>query len=372
MDSYLLHDDPDLRTVLAETRCELDCVLDTCPVADGEGSPANTTAKDEFDDRMPLGLLGSTELLTSICLAGFDFRDELYDDEEVLCELAIYPPMHNTVPDAPPVGENEILVFQTSAKSATRRIVVQRDDDLLTPTQVSEHWNEVQKARLKELATWNDLKCFSRKLRRDAHNIIDTRWVIKFKWVQKDGKWVRIIRARLTLRGFKDSGKHDVDRYAGTSSRSSQKVVVSEAVARKWDILSADISKAFLQGVTYAELAELTGSQPREINFYLPAADIPLLRSLPGFEGFDPQKEVLHSDKPGTGLADAPRAFQVKLVGILVKKCGMHQSKVDNELCFKHDPKTGMLVCIMTIHVDDLKIAGEYAVVQGLLTILEQ
>ena len=137
---------------------------------------------------MPLGLLGSTEMLTSVYNAEFDFRDELYDDEEVLCELAIYPPMCNTVPDAPHVAENEVLVFQTSAKSATRRIVVQRDDDILTPEQVNEHWDEVQKARLKEFITWNDLKCFSRKLRRDAQNIIDTRWVIKFKWVQKDGK----------------------------------------------------------------------------------------------------------------------------------------------------------------------------------------
>ena len=77
---------------------------------------------------------------------------------------------------------------------------------------------------------------------------------------------------------------------------------MSEAVCRNWDILSADISKAFLQGVTYKELAELTGSEPREINLYLPAADIPLLRSLPGFEGFDPQSEVLHGDKPGTAL----------------------------------------------------------------------
>ena len=147
-----------------------------------------------------------------------------------------------------------------------------------------------------------------------------------------------MIRARLTVRGFKDSGNQDVDRYAGTSSRSSQKVVVSEAIARSWEILSADISKAFLQGVTYKEFAELTGTQPREINFYLPAADIPLLRTLPGFEGFDPQKEVLHCDKPGTGLADAPRASQGKLVGIFTKMCGMRQRGVDNELCCRHDP----------------------------------
>ena len=173
--------------------------------------------------------------------------------------------MCNTVPDALQVAENEIFVFQTSVGSATRRIVVQRDDDLLTPDQVKEHWDEVQKARFKELGIWNDHKCFSRKLRRDAHNIIDTRWVIKFKWVQKDGKWVRIIRARLTVRGFKDSGKGDVDRYAGTSSRSSQKVVVSEAVARGWDILSADLESfpagSDLQGACGADWVGTQGDQ---------------------------------------------------------------------------------------------------------------
>ena len=278
----------------------LDCVLEEGPHAGGggicaEASPGGSLAaeagdRNELDDRMPLGLFGNTEVLTSFYNAQFDFREELYDDEQVLCELAISPPMCNTVPDAPNVAEDEVLVLQTSAKSASRRIVVHRDDDLLTPEQVNEHWDEVQKARLKELTSWNDLKCFSRKLRRDAYNIIDTRWVIKFKWVHNDGEWVRIIRARLTVRGFKDSGKQDVDRYAGTSSRSSQKVVVSEAVARGWDIFSANISKASLQGVTYKELAELTGTQPRDINFYLPAADIPLLRTMPGFEGSDPQK----------------------------------------------------------------------------------
>ena len=116
----------------------------------------------------------------------------------------------------------------------------------------------------------------------------------------------RTIRARLTARGFKDSDKGDIDRYAGTSSRSAQKVLVSEAVRNGWPICTADISKAFLQGVTYEELAKLTGKPAREVNFYLPANNIPLLRQLPGFEDFDPQTEVLHCDKPGTGLVDAP------------------------------------------------------------------
>ena len=99
----------------------------------GEGREAEAGDRNELDDRMPLGLFGNTEVLTSVYEAQFDFREELYDDEQVLCELAIYPPMCNTVPDAPDVAEDEALVFHTSAKSATRRIVVQRDDDLLAP-----------------------------------------------------------------------------------------------------------------------------------------------------------------------------------------------------------------------------------------------
>ena len=92
LDAFLLHDDPDLQTVLSQTRFELDCVLDACPSSVGGSQSAEA---NELNDRMPLGLLGSHELLTSYFNAGFDYRDELYDDEEVLCELAVYPPMCN-------------------------------------------------------------------------------------------------------------------------------------------------------------------------------------------------------------------------------------------------------------------------------------
>ena len=123
---------------------------------------------------------------------------------------------------------------------------------------------------LKELETWAKMGCFSRKPRAHARNIIDTRWALKYKWDQpttsasrssktRSGeghpseagpKSVRTIRARLTVRGFKDCERGDIERYAGTSTRMSQKVLVSEAVQRNWDLVTADISKAFLQGVT--------------------------------------------------------------------------------------------------------------------------
>eukprot|EP00969_Alexandrium_andersonii_P373568 15484327-Alexandrium_andersonii.AAC.1 len=51
---------------------------------------------------------------------------------------------------------------------------------------------------------------------------------------------------------------------AGAGQRYSQRLLVPEAVRHGWDICATDISKAFLQGVTYAELSEATGEPLRE------------------------------------------------------------------------------------------------------------
>ena len=94
-----------------------------------------------------------------------------------------------------------------------------------------------------------------------------------------------------------------------------------------------------------------------ELNFYLPASNVPLLQKLPGFENFDPPLEVLHCVKPGAGVVDAPRAFSIKLQGVTEKECKMKASKIDAELCMRHDG--GRLSAAMTTHVDDLKLTGE-------------
>ena len=56
-----------------------------------------------------------------------------------------------------------------------------------------------------------------------------------------DGTTRRIIRARLTIRGFKDRDAQDLIRYAGTSQRYSQRMIVSEAANRGWNIVTTDI-----------------------------------------------------------------------------------------------------------------------------------
>ena len=192
------------------------------------GTEMEQTTRNELDDRLPLTLLlanvDEVTLVEPIIAAEVDH-----------VELAIYPPMTNTMSNLPrKPKQGEIVLLQVGAKTV-RQEVVQRDDDLLTSAQLKEHWPEVRKAMLKELQTWATLKCFSRKLRKTARNIIDVRWVIKFKWEvptsdasgsrQTEARApVRTIRARLTVKGFKDQQKADIDRYAGTSSRCSQTV----------------------------------------------------------------------------------------------------------------------------------------------------
>ena len=103
-----------------------------------------------------------------------------------------------------------------------------------------------------------------------------------------------VIRCRLTVRGFKDRDAQNLDSYAGTSQRYSQRLVCSEAAHRGWPFCTTDISKAFLQGVTYEELSSLTGELIREVNFYLPGNCVSILKQVPGFEDFNEQAEVLH------------------------------------------------------------------------------
>ena len=153
---------------------------------------------------------------------------------------------------------------------------------------------------------------------------------------------------------------------------------------RKWDIATTDISKAFLQGITYEELASLTGEPLREVNFYLPGYCLPFLRKIKGWEDFDPLKEVIHCDKPGTGCVDAPRCFSLKLAKVTKELCGMSQCTIDNELCFLHrecrssdgsanaSAKTYQLIAVLAKHVDDLKITASKENIIWILKKIEQ
>ena len=82
----------------------------------------------------------------------------------------------------------------------------------------------------------------------------------------------------MTQRGFKDVDADSLQVFSGASSRLNQRSVVSERVIRKWRMATLDVKKTFLEGVThqelgvtYQELAELTGEVKRDVDFEVSA-----------------------------------------------------------------------------------------------------
>ncbi|CAE7581720.1 RE1 [Symbiodinium sp. CCMP2592] len=237
-------------------------------------------------------------------------------------------------------------------ESHTRKAVIERSDDILTADEQREYATAVTEAIVRELKTWEGYKCFARRPRAEAPCVIDVRWVFKWKII----KGVRTIRARLCLRGFKETGADDQSNYAATAARFSQRLIASEGALRQWVIASADVPKAFLQGVSYKELSEETGRPMRDVSFELTGEALRCLQHLPMFKGFDARHEVLHCLKPGTGCRDAPKCFSIKLKKVTAS-FGLVSSSVDAELEFLFDDGN-RLQMVLVKHVDDLKMIG--------------
>ena len=272
--------------------------------------------------------------------------------------------------EPPPDGATARLrVYLAPLKTA----IVERDTDLLTDPEYVKYAQEVRAAILEELRIWIDHKCFTRRPRKGARNVLDVRWVGKWKWVKTKtdaSKKVRIIRMRMTLRGFKDRDAADLITFAGTSSRVSQRIVVSEACCRGWPLAAIDVRKAFLKGITYAELAATTNEPAREVNFELSPDAAAILRQCPGFEDFDPAQEVLNCPKPGTGCKDAPRCFGIKFSRATNDEFGAKPTTHDEQFIVRHT--NHKLDFLGAKHVDDVKAGCPPAVLQEFIARLEQ
>ena len=94
--------------------------------------------------------------------------------------------------DRPPRAV-ELRVYTTH----TRKAVIERNDDLLTPQEVEENHALVTQAIIYELKTWQNFCGFTRQKRREATNLIDT--TSMYKWKVKGSKG--FIRTRLCQDG---------------------------------------------------------------------------------------------------------------------------------------------------------------------------
>ena len=121
---------------------------------------------------------------------------------------------------------------------------VEKDLDMLTSEEARAQPSACCQAMREERQRWIDLHAFERAPLETARNLIDTRWVLKWKVV--DG--VRRIEARLTIRGLRDLQGPALSTFSATMSRWGQRLIVSMVVQRRWTLVSCDITQAFLRG----------------------------------------------------------------------------------------------------------------------------
>ena len=180
--------------------------------------------------------------------------------------------------------------------------VIERTHNVLTRSEALENVEACRAAMLKELNRWVKHNAWRRMPLSNSRNLLKSKWVLKWKNIA--GK--KGVKGRLVAQGFQD--RQSLSTFAGTTSRWGQRIVLAISTQFGWPLISADVSEAFLRGITFQELAQMDTSQPlRVVEIALPVGSEELLRTFPGMENYDPTSECLSLLKPGFGLKDAPR-----------------------------------------------------------------
>ncbi len=197
------------------------------------------------------------------------------------------------------------IVFAVNKKGVASAII-EKTADALTAADIQRFWPLVEEAIRKEVKSFFELKTFISILRTDATNLMTSKWILKWKFKGSE----KIVKARLTVRGFEDMAAEILETYAGTASRLSQRLANSIVATTRWRICIADVGTAFLQGVTFEELAKMTGDPIREVSFMPPKGSELYVTDLDAELDFS--KHVLKMLKPVYGLKDAPRCWRMR------------------------------------------------------------
>ena len=138
---------------------------------------------------------------------------------------------------------------------------IEHDLPALSPAVLKEHAKKVEESMAKEWASWNDHGSFKPRLKRKANNVIGARLLHKWKII--DGK--KEMKSLLCVRGSKDRQGNSVTTSASAAARWNQRLVVSFAAIHGSKISIADVSTGFLRGLTFEEIAKVTGALFREV-----------------------------------------------------------------------------------------------------------
>ena len=261
---------------------------------------------------------------------------------------------------------NTRLVF-VYEHGKTPYAVIEREHNILTREEALQHAESCKQSMVEELRRWIKHDAWFRGPKEKSVNTLKSRWVLKWKIISKDGVKQKRIKSRLVAQGFLD--RQETSNFAGTTTRWGQRLLIIVSVQFGWAIWSADISEAFLRGLTFAELKEENQGVLRQVEISVPPGAEHLLRLLPGYEDFNPETEVLFLRKPGFGLKDAPRLWLLALKRVLLK-LGARPTNVDPQLYTIHGGDR--LQLLLSIHVDDIKITGEPEMMDKLVKGLEE
>ena len=179
-----------------------------------------------------------------------------------------------------------------------------------------------------EIKKFEDFKAF-RKVKDDGQYAIKTRWVFTEPDDQSKGYK---LKARLCMRGDREQNKENIRADSPTAHKDSLKLGLSIAANENFEIFSADIKAAFLQGKTL----------DRNV-FVIPPVEAE-------------EKGMLWlMKKAAYGLIDGSRLFYLEMKHKL-EKLGMKVVSGDPALFTLH--RKGKLIGLACLHVDDLLLAG--------------
>ena len=278
-----------------------------------------------------------------------------------------YEPVHSStyqcwlVVPPRPLQPGEYCVYDVIEQTP----VIVREFDELTAAEVKQHRSLVETAIRKELSSFTEHKCFRPVPKGSIPNVLTSRWL--FRWKNVEG--IKTVKARLVVHGFKDNAASTLPTYANTTSRWGQRLINSIATQRQWKLKSADIGTAFLQGLTFAQLAELTGEPLRVVGLIPLKGTEQYFTEMPDLKNVNFQVSDLKMVKAVYGLKDAPRAWRKRLDQIFRELHG-HSLNMDQAIYRWHDGSG--LICVVSTHVDDLKLAGTEQFVSWLLKELEK
>ena len=195
-------------------------------------------------------------------------------------------------PELPQIKRDELLIMYLAGENKFK-VMIQLELDVAAD--VIREWQEIEIVRRTELKSFYEMRTFKQVLHADARG-----------YKNSDGR--RTVKARLTIRGFKDLAE-DLDTYTG----SGQRLIMSGACRRGWPICMADVSTACLQGLTFQASGVLTNTEPREVSITPQRCAERFFQVLPGMQDYDPYKEVFKIPKCLCSFGGAPKAWRIKL-----------------------------------------------------------